>query len=109
MVGAARPACRKNAGAPGPQLGLRVRIPTAWLGIDEKQTLFHSHARDAFLLALSMNDRAAFAGEKLPFNKVGLGSLCRKFHITNESPHDALSDALAEAEVYRAMVTMDLF
>ena len=24
---------------------------TAWLGIDEKQTLFHSHARDAFLLA----------------------------------------------------------
>lgn len=82
---------------------------TAWLGIDEKQTLFHSHARDAFLLALSMNDRAAFAGEKLPFNKVGLGSLCNKFHVTNETPHDALSDALAEAEVYRTMVTMDLF
>ena len=52
-----------------------------------------------------MNDHAAFAGEKLPFNKVGLGSLCNKFNVTNESPHDALSDALAEAEVYRAMVT----
>ena len=82
---------------------------TAWLGIDEKQTLFHSHARDAFLLALSLNDRAAFAGEILPFNNVSLGSLCNKFRVVNENPHDALSDALAEAKVYRAMVTMDLF
>ena len=82
---------------------------TAWLGIDEKQTLFHSHARDAFLLALSLTHRAAFAGEKPPCNKVGLGSLCKHFHVTNETPHDALSDALAEAEVYRAMVTMDIY
>ncbi len=82
---------------------------TAWLGIDEKGTLFHSHARDAMLLALTMNDRAAFAGEKAPFNGVGLESLCRKFNVANPSPHDALCDALAEAEVYRSLIVMDLF
>lgn len=81
----------------------------AWLGVDLVDKLFHPHARDAMLLALSMNDRAAFAGEKVPFNKVGLASLCRKFHVTNSNPHDALCDALAEAEVYRAMLHMDLF
>jgi DNA polymerase III epsilon subunit-like protein len=77
--------------------------------MESVQTDGSAHARDAFLLALSMNDRAAFAGQKLPFNKVGLASLCNRFHVTNENPHDALSDALAEAEVYRAMITMDLF
>ena len=43
-------------------------------------------------------------GEPIPFNRVGLGSLCRKFNIVNANAHDALADALAEAEVYRALV-----
>jgi DNA polymerase III epsilon subunit-like protein len=81
----------------------------AWLGVDLADQLFHSHARDAMSLALSMNDRAAFAGEPAPFNRVGLSSLCNRFQVHNSNPHDALCDALAEAEVYRAMIMMDLF
>lgn len=81
---------------------------TAWLGLEEKQALFHGHARDAMLLALTTNDRAAFLGEKTPFNSVSLVSLCRKLGVFNPTPHDALCDAIAEAEVYRSLVTMDL-
>lgn len=81
----------------------------AWLGDDLFNHIFHWHARDGMLLALSLNDRAAFAGESAPFSMVGLKSLCKKFGIVNENPHDALSDALAEAEVYRALVLHELF
>jgi DNA polymerase III epsilon subunit-like protein len=80
----------------------------AWLGVDLTQTLFLGHARDAMLYALALNDKAAFMGLPVPFNKVGLGSLCRHFKIHNPAPHDALCDALAEAECYRAMLTMEL-
>ena len=45
--------------------------------------------RDA--AGLAINDRAAFRGEPIPFNRVGLGSLCRKFNIVNANAHDALS------------------
>lgn len=76
----------------------------AWLGVDMTDRIFHSHARDSMSEAISLNDRAAFMGEKVPFNRVGLGPLCRHFGITNENPHDALSDCLAEAQVYRALL-----
>ena len=78
----------------------------AWLGIAQFEEIWHSHARDGMLLAISINDRAAFRGEEIPFNRVGLGSLCRKFNVTNANAHDALSDALAEAEVYRALLQL---
>ena len=80
----------------------------AWLGVDLASTLFHGHARDAMLYALAMNDKAAFMGLPAPFPKVGLTSICKHFKIVNANPHDALSDALAEAECYRAMLTMEL-
>jgi DNA polymerase III epsilon subunit-like protein len=78
----------------------------AWLGVEMTDSIFHSHARDGMLYAISLNDKAAFAGEPPPFNRVGLGSLCRKLNIVNTNPHDALSDCLAEAEVYRALLRM---
>ena len=80
----------------------------AWLGVELTQALFFGHARDAMLYALALNDKAAFMGLPVPFNRVGLGSLCNHFKIHNPSPHDALCDAIAEAECYRAMLTMDL-
>lgn len=80
----------------------------AWLGVDMADQLFHPHARDAMILALAMNDKAAFAGEPAPFSRVGLKALCSKFAVHNSRPHDALCDALAEAEVYRALLRMDL-
>ncbi len=79
----------------------------AWLGYDLFNQLFHGHARDSMEYALNLNDRAAFAGLPIPFKKVGLGPLCAQFKIDNETPHDALSDCLAEAKVYRALLHYD--
>ena len=80
----------------------------AWLGPDMVDSMFHSHARDPMLLAVMMNDLATFRGEELPFNRVGLGSLCNRLGVVNTNPHDALADCLATAEVYRAMMTLSL-
>jgi len=80
----------------------------AWLGDDLFEHLFHGHARDGMRYALALNDRALFASEKIPFPRVGLGALCKKLGITNDKPHDALHDAMAEAEVYRALIKYDL-
>lgn len=77
-----------------------------WLGEDMMDQLFMGHARDAMLYALSLNDRAFFAGEPAPFSKVGLTYLAKQFNIVNDHPHDALCDALTEAAVYRAMLRM---
>ena len=77
-----------------------------WMGIPLFEEIWYSHARDGMLLAIAINDKAAFRGEPIPFNRVGLGSLCRKFNIVNANAHDALADALAEAEVYRALLQM---
>jgi len=78
----------------------------AWLGVPLVDKLFHSHARDSMLYAISLNDRYACTGEPVPFNRVSLGSLCNKLGIVNTNPHDALADCLAEAEVYRALLRM---
>jgi DNA polymerase III epsilon subunit-like protein len=78
----------------------------AWLGIDLFEKTWYSLARDGMLLAIAINDKAAMRGEEIPFNHVSLGSLCRKFNVRNENAHDALSDALAEAEVYRALLQL---
>jgi DNA polymerase III epsilon subunit-like protein len=76
----------------------------AWLGDSLFNSIFHSHARDGMLFAGSLNDIAAFAGLPIPFPLVGLNALARQLGVVNENPHDALSDSLAEAEVYRCLV-----
>jgi DNA polymerase III epsilon subunit-like protein len=81
----------------------------AWWGVPLLEKLFHPHPRDAMQLALAMNDRSVFKGEKAPFNRVGLGSLCNVFNIINPKAHDAYHDCLAEAEVYRCLLLMDQF
>lgn len=81
----------------------------AWLGDKLFNHIFHFHPRDSMTYALSLKDRAAFAGEPVPFDHVGLGPLCKHFGITNARPHDALCDAVAEAEVYRALLHYELF
>jgi DNA polymerase III epsilon subunit-like protein len=81
----------------------------AWLGFDLFNQLFHSHARDGMREAIHQNDRASFAGEKVPYPYVGLNALCGQFGIVNENPHDALSDSYAEAEVYRAILHVGMF
>jgi DNA polymerase III epsilon subunit-like protein len=81
----------------------------AFLGIEMTDSIFHSHWRDTMNAGVLMNDRAVFAGQPIPFKRVGLNSMCKKFGITNPKPHDAYYDAVTEAELYRALVLMDLF
>jgi len=76
----------------------------AWLGSELFEQLFHGHARDGMQYALNQNDCAAFAGLPVDYPRVGLKALCIHFKIVNENPHDALSDCLAEAKVYRALL-----
>jgi DNA polymerase III epsilon subunit-like protein len=80
----------------------------AWLGVPMVDQMFHSHARDSMLCAVSLNDRATFSGLKKPFGHVSLGAMCTKLGIVNTNPHDALADCIAEAEVYRALLTLNL-
>ena len=75
-----------------------------WLGLESFDQLFHPHPRDSMLFALSINDAATYHGMTPPFNYVGLGSMCKKFGIEIENAHDALCDALCEAQVYKALL-----
>ena len=79
-----------------------------WLGIDLFDELFHPHARDAMILALAINDRSFRRAEKAPFKTVNLNDLCDAMGVVNEKPHDALHDCLAEAEVYRRLLQMEV-
>lgn len=76
----------------------------AWLGVEQTDLIFHSHARDGMLYAIGLNDKAAFNGEPVPFPRVGLGAMCAKLNIVNTNPHDALADCLAEAAVYHRLL-----
>lgn len=76
----------------------------SWLGVQLKERIFMGIARDTMTLALGINDRAALRGQPAPFEKVNLDALCTKLGVVNEKAHDALSDARAEAEVYRGLL-----
>lgn len=91
------------------QFEFEASFGKAWLGHELFNQLFYWQARDGLREATAMNDRAAFAGEPVPFPRVGLNALCKQFKIVNENPHDALSDSYAEAQVYRALLLHELF
>lgn len=79
-----------------------------WLGLEHYNHYFHFHERDTQELALSLNDRFDFHNERLPFPKVGLDYLASALDIINDIPHDALSDCVTTAEVYRRMLLMHI-
>ena len=79
-----------------------------WLGLESFNQLFHPHPRDTMILALSIADRAAFRGEDSPFNRYGLKSLCNTLGIPFIGHHDALADALATAQLYRTLMTLNI-
>lgn len=76
-----------------------------WLGPVAMEDYFFGY-RDSMALANSINDMADMQNEPYPFPKVGLKYLCSQLKVENERAHDALSDCIATAEVYRKMVTM---
>lgn len=79
-----------------------------WLGKDLFNHCFSFHCRDTQSFALEINDRFDFHNEPVPFPKVGLNALAGHFHVENERPHDALSDCLTTAKVYKALMKMQL-
>lgn len=75
----------------------------AWLGQETLDNFFHYLYRDAMTVALAIKDKMALVG-KTPFESVSLTNLCKVYGVTNKKPHDALADALAEAELYRTLL-----
>lgn len=76
----------------------------AWLGRALTEHLFSRDARCTRSTAIALNDMAKWKGRKAKFKGVSLDALCKHFSIQNEHPHDALWDALCEAEVYRRLM-----
>jgi DNA polymerase III epsilon subunit-like protein len=79
-----------------------------WLGNDLYDTYFHYHFRDTMIAANYINDAAATHAEDVPFSKVGLQWLCNKLDVQSEKAHDALSDCLSTANVYRSLLKKGL-
>lgn len=75
-----------------------------WLGPALVDQIFHSHGRDSMGLAVSLNDRAFFLGEKIPFSRLSLIVLCKQLGISYEKAHDALADCQATAELYKRLL-----
>lgn len=78
----------------------------AWLGVDCMNAMFHPHPRDSMLLAISINDRAIMRGEEPVYPSVSLTSMCKQLGIQVIKAHDALSDALAEAQLYQTLMRL---
>jgi DNA polymerase III epsilon subunit-like protein len=87
----------------GQNYGFDAAFIKAWLGVDQYNEWFDYHYRDTMHAALYMNDRAGMKAEKVPFPKVNLQYLATTLNIKSERAHDALSDCLVTAEVYKRM------
>lgn len=80
----------------------------AWVGDQQYRDWFHYHYRDTMHVAAYLCDRAAMHGEKVPFNKISLGSLAANLNIEINKLHDALEDSRVTAEVYRRLLNEGL-
>lgn len=79
-----------------------------WLGTEHYNHYFHYHYRDSMVAAQYANDRAVFRHEKAPFPKVSLSYLSNCLEVGNQEAHDALSDCLTTAEIYRRLLQLNL-
>lgn len=80
-----------------------------WLGQALYDEWFDYHFRDTMTSALYLNDQASFHARDMPFHKVNLTWLCKQYCITNDRAHNALSDCVATAAVYKKMCMEGLF
>ena len=97
-------AFRKRIIPLGQNFGFDRAFLIRWLGIDEYNEFFEYFYQDTMIVAQYLNDRASMHGEKVPFSKVNLTWLANKLNVKIERAHDALSDCVATAEVYRQLV-----
>lgn len=75
-----------------------------WLGDLSFQHFFDYHYRDSMTAALFCNDRADHHNERIPYPKVSLSYCSSELRVENINAHDALSDCVTTAEVYRRML-----
>lgn len=80
----------------------------AWLGQKLFDEIFHFHPRCSMALALSINDKCWLRGKPKMFEQVGLNYLCKRFGIENPNKHNAMSDAITDAEVYKRLLEIDI-
>lgn len=79
-----------------------------FLGPARFAKVFHYKPRDTMQMAMYLQDRAARLCMKQPFSSVGLHSLCKHFGIINEHAHNALSDCIAEAKLFKKLIELEL-
>jgi len=77
-----------------------------WLGLDLYQEIFSSKIRDLMYFATSLNDKAAWNCQPIPFPEVGLKPICNQLGIEFTEHHDALADCIATAKAYRELLRM---
>lgn len=75
-----------------------------WLGPTLYSEIFDSRYRDTQAISLYLNDRAGMAAEQVPFSKNNLAWLCSKLKVENTRQHDALSDCIATAQIYKKLL-----
>ena len=80
-----------------------------WLGASTYNEIFDAHFRDTLGIASFLNDRAGMHAEEVPYKKSKLGWMCTTNNIVNENAHDALSDCVATAKLYKHLITKGLF
>lgn len=79
-----------------------------WLGIEMYNEFFDYHFADTMATAIYLNDRAAMHAQPIPYPRVNLTRLADIHHIEYEKKHNALSDCLCTAAVYKKMIQQGL-
>lgn len=79
-----------------------------WLGPATYENVFEWQFRDTMRTALYLNDRACSHGERIPYPKVDLQYLASCLKVETTGSHDALSDCLTTAKVYKKLVGQGL-
>lgn len=81
----------------------------SWLGYDLAHDIFGYPIRDTSALLAGIIDKAAFKGMEIPYNgRVSLPVICKILGIEYDA-HDALSDCVATAELYRKLLNMGVW
>jgi len=79
-----------------------------WLGYSLYNEYFHGCYRDTMVIASYLNDKAGTHAEKVPYSKVKLSWLANLMDLPIERAHDALSDCVTTAALYRKFVSQGL-
>lgn len=76
------------------------------LGYDQFEEIFGYPTRDTQALVTALQDKAAFKGQHIPFERAGLGKVCEILGVPLDDAHDALADAIATARCYKALLNL---